>query len=189
MSKNRKNENERLEWFGDSLLTFFVSRILYEKYPTLTEGELTSKRKNLVSTRILAQATRQLDYVVTGLKEKSEKQLADIFEMELATVYFEEGLDAAESFVVKNLIKKFETVASRIVDYKTVLQEKLQQNGTVKISYETYETEESIRINIAEKTYFSIVLIGKKVLGEGTGRSKKDAEQNAARSALKTLAK
>ena len=90
-------QNERLEWIGDSLLNFLVSKFLYEKFKDLNEGELTNKRKKLVSTPILAKAYGHQ-------KNKSKKQLADMFEVKIAEIYFKKGYNAASKFVQENLI-------------------------------------------------------------------------------------
>ena len=182
---------EKLEFLGDSILEFISSKYLYNKYTSLTEGELTKVRAQVVcedSLKEVAKKHRFYNYILVSRSERANKGnekpaiLVDCVEAVIAAIYYDSGLEKAEEFIINNLKDTIEYAVKHIgmKDYKTVLQEKLQKNGEVHIEY----------IIIKEfgpdhdKTFIAEVRCDNKLLAQGIGKSKKLAEMNAAKLAL-----
>ena len=136
----RKQHNERLEFMGDSVLNMVISEYLYLNYPDLSEGRLTKARAVIVSEASLADAARCIDmgrFILLGKGEensggrKRDSILADVFESIIAAIYLDGGLDHARDFIIKYLGKCVSEVMQGrgLKDYKTDLQEILQQNS------------------------------------------------------------
>ena len=183
--------NERLEFLGDAYLDALIGEALYRRFPDTPEGRLTKIRADLVCERSLAELARSLGIGPalllsvgeerTGGREKNSI-LADAVEAVLAAVFLDGGFEAVRTVVSRLFGPKLagDADGTRIADYKTLLQEKLQENGPADIVY----TEESESGPAHSKTFvFSVSNFGRK-LGTGTGRTKKEAEQNAAKEAL-----
>ena len=184
--------NEKLEYLGDSILEFITSKYLYNEYKNLTEGEMTKVRATVVCEQSLYEVASHLgfsEFLITGKGEKSVKGvknkaiLADSVEAVIAAIYLDSGIESTEKFIITNLKKSIEKESKHvgIKDYKTVLQEKLQENGNVKIEYEIISEEGPDH----DKNFVAQVLCNDKVLGRG--KSKKKAEMEAAKYALKGL--
>ncbi len=187
------NSNERLEFLGDAILNLIVSQYLYKKYPHYTEGELTKIRAKVVCESSLAYVAREMgvgDYLLLGKGDEStggrerESILADTIEAMIGAVYMDSDFQTAN----KHLLSKFEHNIVKAVekgklffDYKTELQEKYQKQTNSKIEYRIFK-EEGPEHN---KVFFMDVILNGKVLGRGKGKNKKEAEQMAAKSALK----
>lgn len=190
-NEKRCASNERLEFLGDSVLSLITSEFLFEHYRGLSEGELTKLRAALVCERSLCGFARELslgDDLFVGKGEdmagarERPSTLADAFEAVLAATYLDGGLDAARRFV-RPYIERAAVSAEKgdaFKDYKTILQEIVQQNPGERLEY-VLTGEEGPDHN---KRFFSRVLLSGNTLGEGSGRTKKEAEQNAARAAL-----
>jgi dsRNA-specific ribonuclease len=146
MRKQKKNHKERLEWLGDKVLDFVVSEILFDRYKDADEGKLTKMRRNFTSNEVLTQASIKLN--LHENRKMSKKQIADLFEIEVAKIYFEDGLEAVKLFIETSLIKEFEKTTKHMHDYKSELQELLQRNGPVVISYNGYEIKQPKYENI-----------------------------------------
>lgn len=186
--------NERLEFLGDAVLGLIVTEELYTRFPDRTEGELSRARALVVSRRTLAQVAKQLgvDQVLrlsAGEEAQGGRQrssiLSDAVEALIAAVYLQAGLDEARRFVLRVLGDVIQRApdASRAHDYKSRLQEK-----THALLRETPEYEVISAIGADhDKTFYVQVRLGGVALGMGTGKSKKDAEQAAAREALAKL--
>ena len=182
--------NERLEYLGDSILEFVSSKYLYLNYPDLTEGEMTKVRAYAVCEDSLYKVAIKngfSDFLYLGKSEKSSKSdkkalTADSVEAVIAAIYLDSNIEEAEKFILKNLKDTIEYASKHVglKDYKTVLQEKLQMHGEVKIVY-TIIDESGPDHN---KSFTAQVECDGKVLATGTGRSKKAAEMDAARKAL-----
>ena len=183
---------ERLEFFGDSILSMIVSEHLYKNYQ-MNEGELSKMRASIVCEQSLAQCSTNLgigDYI---LLSKGEEQtggrtrnsiLADFFEAVLAAIFLDGGMEAAKRFVFDYLSETITLAANGEVhkDYKTTLQEIAQsKNKTVAYTLIGEEGPEHDKIFIAQ------VLLEGSAIGEGKGRNKKEAEQAAAKSGLALL--
>ncbi len=186
--------NEKLEFLGDSILEFVSSVYLYSNYSNLKEGEMTKVRAQVVCEESLYKVAKSHDFSDFLRLGKSEKMsggkiktaiLADSVEALIAAMYLDGGLEPAEKFIIKNLKEEIK-IASKNVgqkDYKTVLQEILQKHGDVDIKYNiTKETGPD-----HDKVFEAEVLYNKKVLAEGTGKSKKHAEMEAAKHAIEII--
>ena len=192
--ENKVESNEKLEFLGDSILEFISSKYIYQKYPNLKEGEMTKVRAEVVcedSLYIVANKHNFSDFLYLGKSEqvnngKTKKAiLADSIEATIAAIYFDSGLDEAEKFIINNLKEaiEFSTKNVGMKDYKTVLQEKLQQKGEVKIIY-TIIQEEGPDHN---KIFTAKVECDNQKLAIGKGKTKKLAEMDAARIALENM--
>ena len=183
--------NEKLEFLGDSILEFISSKYLYHEFPNLSEGEMTKVRATVVcedSLHKIAQKHNFSDFLFVGKSEQLHQGnrkvaiMADSVEAIIAAMYFDGGLNEAEKFIVNNLKDEIEIATKNvgIKDHKTILQEKLQEHGNVSIKYEII-SESGPDHN---KTFVAQVKLDGKVLANGTGKTKKQAEQEAARKAL-----
>lgn len=189
----RIGSNERLEFLGDSVLSLTVCRYLYSEYPELPEGRLTVLRKNLVCQRALADYATEIElgaYLLLGKGEEKDgrekpKLLEDAFEALLGAMYLDCGdLSLVAEFVVpfvKAELSKMQSELLPLEDYKTLLQQYVQQMPGEELRYETIgETGPD-----NAKRFTVRVLINSNEFGKGTGTSKKEAEQRAACEALK----
>lgn len=186
--------NERLEFLGDSVLSIVVSEYIYLKYNNLPEGELTKVRASVVCEPSLAEQAKKIDlgkYLLLGKGEEVTggrnrvSILADAFEAVIGALYLDGGMDIASKFVLSTLSNSIELASKGKLfrDYKTDLQELLQSKYDDKISYKvTGETGPD-----HNKTFEVEVLLGENVLGRGQGKSKKEAEQMAAKIALEKV--
>lgn len=186
--------NEKLEYLGDSILEFITSKYLYNNYKKLKEGEMTKVRATVVCEQSLFEVATRLDFsefLITGRSEKSSEGvknkaiLADSVEAVIAAIYLDSNLENAEKFIIRNLKDAIETESKHVgvKDYKTVLQEKLQEHGNVKIEYEIILEKGPDH----DKYFVAQVLCDGKILAKGSGKSKKSAEMQAAKSALENI--
>lgn len=183
--------NEKLEFLGDSILEFISSKYLYNNFPKLSEGEMTKVRATIVCEESLYKIAKKhnfSDFLFLGKselachKEARPAIMADSVEAVIAAIYFDAGLEEAERFIIENL-KEEAMLASKNVgqkDYKTVLQEKLQVHGEVHIKYEIIKEEGPDH----DKKFTARVSCNNKILATGEGKTKKNAEMEAARKAL-----
>ncbi|WMJ23685.1 ribonuclease III [Paludicola sp. MB14-C6] len=190
--KGGKN-NERLEFLGDSVLSIIVAEHLFNHYKHLPEGELTKYRAALVCEKSLYQFALQInlgEYLLLGKGEENTggrtrpSILADAFEAIIASIYLDGGLEQARKFVLRFIPETIDTnKVSVLSDYKTALQEIIQKNKEEKIEY----------VLIKElgpdhnKLFVVEVHLNSNVIGVGKGRSKKQAEQFAAKEALELM--
>ena len=187
--------NERLEFLGDALLGMVTAQRLYCRFPRMPEGRMTRLRAELVCEQSLAAVARTLELGRCLLLGRGEEQtggrlrpsiLADAVEAVLAAVYCDGGLAETEKLIDRFILADLETRAAMdTTDYKTELQELLQRRGSVRIRYRI--TDESGPDH--DKTFTAQVLLEEEPIGSGSGRSKKEAEQAAARTALAELKK
>lgn len=189
--ENKVPSNEKLEFLGDAILEVTISKYLYENYKSLTEGEMTKVRAAVVCEHSLYEVAKRhnfSDFLNLGKSEIANHGkerpaiLADSVEAVIAAIYLDSNMDNAEKFIIENLKQAVE-IASKNVgmkDYKTVLQEKLQTNGSVHIEYITIGEQGPDH----DKTFTVELKVNGKVKTYGTGRSKKEAEMQAARKAL-----
>lgn len=190
--KHIKN-NQRLEFLGDSVLSIVVAQHLFEHYTHLPEGELTKLRAYLVCEKSLHQFALQIhlgDYLVLGKGEENTggrerpSILADAFEAVIASIYLDGGLEAARDFVLRFIPDELNVAkVTYVSDYKTALQEIIQKNKEEKIEY-VIVGEQGPDHN---KIFTVEVHLNSNVIGVGTGRSKKQAEQFAAKEALSLM--
>lgn len=186
-------DNERLEFLGDAVLELTVSEYLYHLFPDRSEGELTKLRASIVCEPSLVTFAEDLQfgrYVLLGKGEEltggrtRPALLADVFESFVGALFLDQGLDAVRAFLRKHLFPKIAGDGQpQVTDYKTRLQEHIQQNGHGALEYRIVEE----RGPAHEKEFVSEVWMDGSLLGRGSGRSKKEAEQQAAAQALASL--
>ena len=183
---------ERLEFLGDSVLGFLAAEYLYGHEPAVPEGRMTRLRAELVCEQSLYAIAFRLGFSEemrlgksaerTG-ERKRQSILADMVEAVLAAIYLDSGMEAAKSFIRKELFDNADLSEECVLDHKSALQELLQKNGECSIQYrELSETGPD-----HNKVFTFCVEIDGVVFGEGSGRTKKEAEQAAAGKALERL--
>ena len=183
--------NERLEFLGDSVLSIVISDYLFKKETKLPEGELTKIRANIVCEESLSEVSKNIHlgkYMLLGKGEEATggreriSILADALEAVIAAIYLDGGIKCAREFILTNMEKIInDSIKGKIFrDYKTCLQEVLQSNGENNIWYKLIEEKGPDH----NKRFVMEVGINDTVLGIGEGKSKKDAEQVAAKCAL-----
>ena len=186
--------NERLEFLGDAVLQLLSSQYLFEKYPEDPEGNLTNYRAAIVCTSSLAEESKRLGYgdflllsngeEATGGRDR-EYILANTFESVLGAIYLENGLDYCREFVKRELLYKIDKIVEeeKYKDPKSSFQELAQDKLGVT---PTYKVMDSWGLD-HEKTFKIGVYVGSTLYGEGQGKSKQKAEQEAAFKALDKL--
>ena len=194
-NENRKgrNSNERLEFLGDSVLSIVVSQYLFEHFTHLPEGELTKIRASLVCEKSLYEFAKQIDLGEHILLGKGEENtggrervsiLADAFEAVIAAVFLDGGLEAARRHILKFIPKDIEDRKPlTFSDHKTILQEIIQKNPEEKVEYKLVGQSGPDH----NKAFKVQVRLNSNVIGTGIGRSKKEAEQMAAKEALELM--
>ncbi len=191
---NHVESNEKLEFLGDSILEFLSSKYIYNNYPKLKEGEMTKVRAEVVcedSLYLVAQKHHFSDFLYLGKSEavthgKTKPAiLADSVEALIAAIYFDSNLEEAEKFIIENLKDAIEESSKNVgmKDHKTVLQEKLQVHGNVHITYEVIKTTGPDH----DKTFVVEVSCDGRKLAIGEGKTKKQAEMQAAKKALEVI--
>ena len=188
--KMRYQDNERLEFLGDAVLELTVSQYLFEQYANMSEGELTKLRANIVCESSLVLFANELkfgDYVLLGKGEEitggrtRPALLADVFEAFIGALYLDRGLDEVRKFLEKVVLPKIRSgIFSQVTDYKGLLQERVQRDNSGCIEY-MIVAESGPAHN---RFFVSRVLLNQHEIGEGKGKSKKEAEQQAAKIAL-----
>ena len=185
--------NERLEFLGDSVLSIIVSDYLFKTEKNLPEGELTKLRANIVCEESLSEVASKIklgEYLLLGKGEEATggreriSILADALEAVIAAIYLDGGIENSTKFIFKYMDEIIEdSIKGKIFrDYKTYLQEVLQSRGEQNIWYKLIEEKGPDH----NKRFVMEVGINDEVLGVGEGKSKKDAEQVAAKAALKS---
>ena len=182
---------ERLEFLGDSVLSLIVSEYLFKKYPQFEEGELTKKRSNYVCQNALIYYSQKLklkDYLHVAAEESNLTKnevisiTADIFESFLGAIFIDQGIEFAKQFISDWIFKYIDQERVFFEDYKSAIKE--------------YGDAEEIDIDYKilkeygvphDKTFIMACLIGGKEMGVGRGKNKKEAEQSAAKGAMRKL--
>lgn len=188
----KKVNNERLEFLGDSVLGIVVSRYIYKELPNYPEGDLSKLRAQVVCEDMLNRIALKLGigkFLVLGKGEEAtggrvrKSILADAVEAIIAAIYLDGSLEDAERFILNILKENIHVLVKRkvISDYKSHLQEYFQsKDSNYKIKYIVSNEEGPDH----DKTFYIDLLVNKKKFGSGSGKSKKIAEQNAAKKAL-----
>jgi len=185
-------QNERLEFLGDAVLELAITEYLYKKYPKKTEGEMTALRAALVNSITLSEIANSLNIGDLMLLSKGEAKslgkarqyiLANAFEALLGAIYLNGGYEETFSFLEKNLFGKIEEVIEKKlwIDAKSLFQEKAQELESATPSYKVLAESGPDH----EKVFTMGVFLGDELIAEGKGDSKQEAEQDAARKALK----
>lgn len=192
-SKAKIESNERLEFLGDAVLSIVVSDYIFSNYPELPEGELTKLRAALVCEKSLSKFSQMLkigDYLKLSHGEFNSKGakrpsiLADAFEAIIAAIYLDGGIENASKFILKFIIPEIKNPQTNAFkDYKTQLQEIVQQNHEETIKYVLIDQIGPDH----DKRFLVDVCLNNNVIGKGRGKSKKEAEQQAAKEALKLM--
>lgn len=192
-NKKTRRSNERLEFLGDSVLSIVVSEYLFEHFSRFPEGELTKTRASIVCEKSLHVFAKQIglgEHLLLGKGEENTggrerpSILADAFEALIAAIFLDGGMEAARKFILGFIPSdiKIEN-GDTVMDYKTVLQEIIQQNPEEKITYRLVDEQGPDH----NKTFTVSVCLNSNAIGTGQGRSKKQAEQNAAKEALELM--
>ena len=194
-NKLKNHDYERLEFLGDAVLQYHVSRYLFDLYPTMPEGRLTKLRSKLVREESLARFARELDlgaYIYLGAGEINnggrdrDSVLADIFEAFMGAICHDCGMKYVDMMLKKTIYRHINDVNyDDITDFKTKLQELIQADQRNTVTYELLSATGPSNNPVFEMA----VKMDDMILGTGIGSSKKRAEQQAAKDALNKLAK
>jgi ribonuclease-3 len=186
------SHNERLEFLGDAVLELVVTDFLYKKYPTYTEGELTSVRSALVNAVIISSVAESVgmnDFLLLSKGETKDKGkarqyiLANTYEAYVGALYMDQGYEAVNKFITKTLLPKTDEIVNKKLwrDAKSLVQEKAQEFVNVTPAYKVLS-----EAGPDHDKHFTVgIHFGKILIAEGKGKSKQEAEQKAAEAALK----
>lgn len=188
--------NERLEFLGDAILNFVLSLMLYNNQAGFTEGEMSKLRALIVCEASLNECAKAIglgDLIMLGRGEEANggrtrpSILSDALEAVIGSIFLDSGIDEAEGFIMHIFGDIYQKAISGMLfmDYKTALQEELQKSGDVIIQYKLIESSGPDH----SKTFKMAVYANGKAIGSGIGKSKKDAEQMAAKAALEEMGK
>lgn len=195
-TREQITSNERLEFLGDSIISFLVSDFLYKKYPEYNEGILTNLRSLLVNTKSLGNLAKDLDFgnLLKLSKGEHEAQgrenqslLADSFEAFVGALFIDQGLQAVDEFISQTLLIQIPELVEQktFKDPKSLLQEFVQSKKKGSPVYKVVTEEGPAHAKI-----FTVgVYIAGVLMGQGTGKSKQQAEENAAKLALEKTGK
>lgn len=179
--------NERLEYLGDAILGAIVADLLYHKFPQADEGFLTQMRSRIVSRQNLNKVAKEIDLdklMISNLGKGSRKNIfGDAFEALVGAIYLDKGYKTAESFVINRIINNYinlEQIEKNDTNYKSQLIEWAQKYKK-EVNFDTKIDEED------QRYFISHVIINEEILGSGSGKSKKEAEQNAAHQTLNNV--
>lgn len=183
--------NERLEFLGDSILSVITAEYLFSSFPGEDEGFLTKTRASLVCESTLAVLASELELgdfmsfghgeIISGGGKKRKSILADAFEALLAAIYLDSGMEQVRSFLLPRLIRMLKIVSKKgSEDYKSLLQQIVQQTPEEKLSYQELAEEGPPH----ERVFHFAVYLNSNLLGAGKGHTKREAEQEAAKQAL-----
>ncbi|HEX7042140.1 MAG TPA: ribonuclease III [Patescibacteria group bacterium] len=195
-SKKKVDSNERLEFLGDSILSFVMSQELFTRYPQYHEGTLTNLRSLLVNTKILGETARELEFGNLLRLSKGEEEakgrenqslLADAYEAFVGALFLDQGLEIVSEFIKDTLFPKIEEIVAKktFKDPKSLFQEQMQAQTHASPLYKVLTEEGPSHAKI-----FTVGVFVKDVkMGEGRGKSKQEAEENAAKEALEKKSK
>ena len=188
--------NERMEFLGDTVLSLVVSTYLFQNYPNLPEGNLSKLRSFTVCEKALAEFAAEIElgnYLLLGKGEDNNNGrhrpsiTSDAFEALIAAIYLDSGLENARAFILQFAVPHIEHLLSEQIteDYKTALQQIVQQEHGEKLEY-TLVSEEGPP---HQRIFTMEARLNSNVIGRGTGSSKREAEQRAAKEALTLFGK
>lgn len=185
------SSNERLEFLGDAILEFLISRLLFKRYPESPEGVLTAFRSRIVQTKSLSQIAQKFSvgeflFLSRGEEEgggrKNPGLLENAFEALLGAIFLDQGMEEVENFVKIHFTPEISSLKpSDLKDSKSLLQELAQEKEKITPSYKVLS-----QVGPDHAKIFTVgVYLGERKIGEGTGLSKQEAEEEAASEALK----
>jgi ribonuclease III len=186
--------NERLEFLGDSILSLAISEKIYKNYTNLAEGDMTKLRASIVCEQSLVKCANNINLgkfimlgkgeVITGGRYR-KSILSDAFESLIGAIYIDDGFESARDFIYEHMktLIDFSIKGMIFIDYKTQLQEFIQKNNLNKIEYKIIKENGPDH----NKIFVSQASVNNEVIGVGEGKSKKEAEQNAAKDALSKM--
>ncbi len=191
-----KESNERLEFLGDAILSFLTSSELYKKFPQYPEGTLTNIRSSIVRTTSLAKAAEALSFgdllfLSHGEEEsggrKNQSLLADSFEAFLGALFLDQGVQTVQKFLDTYLFPSIDDIVREksYIDFKSLLQEVVQEKSRFSPVYTVTKSEGPDH----DRTFYIDALNQATLLGSGKGKSKQEAEQQAAKNALEKMGK
>ncbi|MCI0532913.1 ribonuclease III [bacterium] len=183
--------NERLEFLGDAVLELVVTKFLFQKYPDKTEGDLTSIRAALVNTSSISAVASELgmnDYLLLSKGEARDIGrartyiLANTFESVVGAIYLDLGFEAVEAFITRHLLPHTENIVKKRLwqDAKSFFQERAQEKANITPQYRVLRESGPDH----DKFFESGVFLGDDLVAKGEGKSKQEAEQNAAHAGL-----
>lgn len=187
--RNGTKCNERMEFLGDAVLSIVTAELLYNKFPDMPEGELSKLRSSLVCTAELSAFAKEIglgEYLLLGKGEKNTggkerpSILENAFEALIAAIYIDGGMEKAKAHILRFLNSALENHKMNFKDYKTQLQEIVQQNPDETLNYVIAGESGPDH----DKRFEVEVHLNSNVIGRGVGKSKKQAEQEAAKEAL-----
>lgn len=184
--------NERLEFLGDAVLELIVTDFIYKKYPNCTEGELTAIRSALVNAIIISEVALKVgmnDYLLLSKGEAKDNGkarqyiLANTYEAYVGAVYLDQGYNVVNKFVIRTLLPHTEEIVAKKLwrDAKSLVQEKAQEFVGVTPAYKVLHESGPDH----DKHFTVGILFGPNLIAEGKGKSKQEAEQKAAETALR----
>ncbi|MGL4819280.1 MAG: ribonuclease III [Bacilli bacterium] len=186
-------DNERLEFLGDAVLELTISQYLFHTYPNMSEGELTKLRAGIVCEPSLVTIANELNFGKLVLLGKGEEMtggrnrpalLADAFESFVGALYLDQGMDSVVRFLEQYVFPKIDAGAfSHMMDYKSELQEWIQKDGAGTVEYRIVREDGPAH----NRLFVMNVFVNGQMCGNGSGKSKKEAEQRAAKEALSQL--
>ena len=189
-AKTKHHDYERLEYMGDAVLGFVTADLIYKNHPRMDQGLMSKLRSNIVRSASLASYARSVNfasYIRTGNSiqqrqiNESNKILEDVFEAVIGALYLDQGIDIAyqyiKAFILEDILK---VNVDDLTDAKTKLQEEMQAEYQDRVTYNVTNIEGPAH----DRTFYVDVVFNDVVLASGKGKSKKEAEENAARAAL-----
>lgn len=193
-NERRTKSNERLEFLGDSVLSIVISEYIYKKMENINEGDLSKIRASIVCEETLFLAAKRIDLdkiILLGKGEeitggrKRASIVSDAYEALIAAIYLDSGIEVVREWILSEMRVDIEEALTgkRYNDYKTILQEKMQKEKADMVQYKL--VSESGKDH--NKTFVMAAYLGDEIIGQGTGGSKKEAQQRAAQDALKTM--
>lgn len=185
---NKLKNYERLEFLGDAVLELVSSEFLFQTNPKLPEGELTKMRASMVCEPALAYCAKDIDlgsFILLGKGEeatggrKRDSITSDVMEAVIGAIFLDGGLEPAKKHILRFILSDLEN-KKLFYDSKTILQEMVQKEGTELLHYDLLSENGPDH----DKSFTVVAKVGDRIVGKGTGRTKKSAEQNAAYEAL-----
>ncbi len=186
-------DNERLEFLGDAVLELAISQYLYTHFKSMSEGEMTKLRAAIVCEPSLVELAHELEFsklIRLGRGEeiaggrKRPALLADVCEAFIGALYLDQGFEAVDRFLARYVYPKIKAGAfNKVIDYKSQLQEYVQHDNLGDLVYQIVSEKGPAH----SRQFMARVALNGQTLGMGTGRSKKEAEQQAAKQALQKL--